>query len=112
MSDDAIVQSVIPIPGLRPELHSAKDELIRESNLSDKLDEVSEAMAARPWLSRLVRDVQAGRRTAVVTTSLGALVVTVAVGAGLELGVRHGQDLREISRLVQTWRKRAKKRRK
>ena len=109
---DEIVQSVIPIPGLRPELHSLKDEVIRESNLPEKLEEVAAAMAARPWISRLLRDVRAGRRTAVVTTSLGALVVTAAVGAGLELGVRHGKDLSELSHLVQAWRKRARKRRK
>jgi hypothetical protein len=112
VSRDDIVQSVIPIPGLRPELHSLKDEVIRESNLPEKLDEVSEAIAARPWLSRLIRDDHAGRRTAVVTTSLGALVVTAAVGAGLELGLRHGKDLRELSRLVKGWRKRSRKRRK
>ena len=106
-----IAQSVIPIPGLRPELHSIRDEVIRDSNLEDKLEEVDQAMRSRPWLSRLLRDVQAGRKTAVVTTSLGALVVTAAVGAGLELGVRHGRDLREVARLVHNWRKRVKKRR-
>ena len=111
MSHDDIVQSVIPIPGLRPELHSLRDTVIRESNLEEKLDEVDEATRVRPWLSRLVRDVQAGRKTAVVTTSLGALVVTAAIGAGLELGVRHGKDLRELNRLVTSWRKRTKKRR-
>lgn len=106
-----LAQSVIPIPGLRPEVHSIRDEVIRESNLEDKLEEVDRAMRSRPWLSRLIRDVQADRKTAVVTTSLGALVVTAAVGAGLELGVRHGRDLREIARLVRNWRRRAKQRR-
>ena len=105
-----IAQVVIPVPGLRPELHSTTDEVIRQSNLEDKLEEVAEAMRSRPWLGRLVRDVQAGRKTAVVTTSLGALVVTVAVGAGLELGVRHGKDLRELSRLVHNWQERARRR--
>ena len=103
---------VIPVPGLRPELHSTNNELIRESNLEDKLEEVAEALRSRPWLGRLVRDVNMGRKTAVVTTSLGALVVTVAVGAGLELGVRHGRDLRDFARLVHNWRRRARRPRK
>ena len=100
------------MPGLRPDLHSIKDEVIRRGNLEDKLEEVAEAMRSRPWFGRLVRDVHSGRKTAVVTTSLGALVVTVAVGAGLELGVRHGKDLREIGRLVHNWRRRARRLRK
>ena len=107
-----IAQAVIPVPGLRPALHSTHDEIVRESNLEDKLDEVAEAMRSRPWLGRLIRDVKAGRKTAVVTTSLAALVVTVAVGTGLELGLRHGQDLRDFARRVNNSRRRAKRRRK
>ena len=95
-----IAQAVIPIPGLRPELHAADDRVIQPSNLDDKLEDVAEAMRSRPWLSKLIRDVNAGKKTAVVTTSLGALVVTVAVGTGIELGVRHGKDLREVAKLV------------
>ena len=111
-TSNEIAQVVIPVPGLRPELHSTSNEVIRKSNLEDKLQEVAEAMRSRPWLGRLIRDVNAGRRTAVVTTSLGALVMTVAVGAGLELGVRHGKDLRDLARLVNNWRRRAKRLRK
>ena len=99
------------MPGLRPDLHSPTDEVIRHSNLEDKLEDVAQALRSRPWLGKLIRDLNSGRKTAVVTTSLGALVVTVAVGAGLELGVRHGQDLREITRLVHNWRRRARRRR-
>lgn len=98
-SGDDIAQSEVPIPGLRP------------GNREDKLGDVAEAMRIRPWLGKLVRDVKAGNRTAIVTTSLGALVVTTAVGAGLELGIRHGQDLRELAQLVENWRRRRKRRR-
>ena len=51
-----IAQSVIPIPGLRPELHDSHDTLIRESNLDEKTSELQAALDARPWFKDLLRD--------------------------------------------------------
>jgi hypothetical protein len=95
-----IVQSVIPIPGLKPELRDSHNDVVRESNLTDKLDELDEAVKARPWLRQLLHDVTENKKTSIVTISLGALVVTTAIGAGIELGIRHGRDLREVGALL------------
>jgi hypothetical protein len=95
-----IVQSVIPIPGLKPELRDARSSIVRESNLTDKLEELDEAVEARPWLRQLIHDVADNKKTSIVTISLGALVITTALGAGVELGIRHGRDLRELGALV------------
>ncbi|HEY1294325.1 MAG TPA: hypothetical protein VGJ60_14710 [Chloroflexota bacterium] len=95
-----IVQSVIPIPGLRPELRNSQNAVVRESNLTDKLDELDEAVQSRPWLRQLLREVAENKKTSIVTLSLGALVVTTAIGAGIELGIRQGRDLREIGTLL------------
>src|SRR4051794_36974802 len=106
-----IAQSVIPIPGLRPEVHDSHDTLIRESNLDEKASELQAAVEARPWFNALLRDVQNNKKTSIVTIALGALVVTSAGGAGIELGIRHGRDLREIGALLES-RKLPRKRRK
>ncbi len=94
------VQSVIPIPGLKPELRDSHNGIVRESNLIEKLDELNEAIQARPWLQHLLHDVAANKKTSIVTISLGALVVTTAIGAGIEMGIRHGRDLREVGALL------------
>ncbi len=97
-----IVQSVIPIPGLKPELRNSQNAVVRESNLTDKLDELDEAVRARPWLRQLLHDVADNKKTSIATISLGALVLTTAVGAGIELGIRHGRDLSEIGVLLES----------
>ncbi len=101
MISHQFVQSVIPIPGLKPELRDSHDAVIRESNLHDKLDELDEAVNARPWLRQLLHDVAENKKTSIVTISLGALVLTTALGAGIELGIRHGRDLREVGALLE-----------
>ena len=97
-----IVQSVIPIPGLKPELRNSHNAVVRESNLTEKLEELDEAVNARPWLRQLLHDVADHKKTSIVSISLGALVLTTAVGAGIELGVRHGRDLSEIAVLLES----------
>jgi hypothetical protein len=97
-----IVQSVIPVPGLRPELRDQRSVLIRESNLHEKVAELEAAVEACPWFRDLLDDVRANRKTSIVSISLGALVLTSAVGAGIELGIRHGRDLREVGALLES----------
>src|SRR5437763_5899883 len=54
-SGDDIAESVIPVPGLRPELRSAGGRLVRASNIDEKLEDVLEAVRSRPWLAALIR---------------------------------------------------------
>ena len=104
---NAIAESLVPIPGLRPELrHPRTGEVIRQTNLDEKLDELADAVRSRPWLQQVLRDVRAGHRTSIVTVSFGVLVLTTAVGASIELGLRHGRDLREIAGLLDEWSRR------
>ena len=91
-------------------MRSCQDQLVRSSNLDAKLADVADAIKARPWFRKLVRDVRLGKKTSIVTISLGALVVTTAVGAGIELGIRHGKDLRDLAELIDKFSKRRRRR--
>jgi hypothetical protein len=92
-------------------LRSASGWLIRASNIDEKLEDVLEAIRSRPWLTALIRDIKAGKRTSIVSISLGALVVTSALGAGVELGIRHGKDLAELASGLEKWSRRRKRHR-
>ncbi|MBI2074646.1 MAG: hypothetical protein HYT83_02275 [Candidatus Levybacteria bacterium] len=107
----SLVQTIIPIAGLRPEYTRRRLDLVRGGaqpefvireethvgdNLGEKLVEVEQVVAEKPWLRKLLEDVVNGERSAVFIVTLGALVITTAVGAGYEFGVRGGRDLKEL----------------
>ena len=97
----AIAEARIPVTGLQPPVHDTKrGEVIKEGNLTNRLPELNDAIDKRPWFRQLLKDVRAGKKSAVVTTALGGIVITAAIGAGFEFGIRHGQDLREFSKLL------------
>jgi hypothetical protein len=106
-----LAQSEIGIPGLVPAknygkiIHAETGEVMREEgfaadNLEEKVDELEQALKSRPWLERLRDDVRAGKKTSIVEVVLGGLVLTTAIGAGVELGIRHGKDIHYLYDLV------------
>lgn len=82
------------------------------SNLLEVLPDVRTAIfgkpeenkEGKPWYPKLLRDVQRGKKKAIVVTALGSLMIFVA-GVGVELGLRHGQDLREFDKLLRRGKK-------
>lgn len=93
------------LPGLRP----IYEKWGRAgSNLLEVLPDVRDAIFGPPgeekekgkkWYPKLLRDVQRGKKKAIVITAFGSLLIFVAA-AGVELGLRHGQDLREFNKLL------------
>lgn len=83
------------------------------SNLLEVLPHVRTAIFGPPgeekekgkkWYPKLLRDVKQGKKKAIVVTALGSLIIFVAA-AGIELGLRHGQDLREFDKLLERGKK-------
>lgn len=74
------------------------------SNLWRILPDVRDAVLKKGWYPKLLSDVRQGKKKAVVITTLGSLAIFVAA-AGVELGLRHGQDLRVFDKLLKRGKK-------
>lgn len=104
------VETVLSIPGLRPGSVDSRVRLVIggslpqwevekrmvPDNLNEQIDKVAVAIAERPWIDDLIKDIEGGRRSAVYKVSLGAIVILVAGVAGYEFGIREGRDFHNL----------------
>jgi hypothetical protein len=77
----------------------------RPDNLEEVLPNLEKEIAARPWLQQFLEDVRRGERHAIFKLAVGSIIITAAAGAGYELGVAHGRDLRALVDLLANRRK-------
>lgn len=75
-----------------PEIYK---KVVRSFRETDPKKQEEDAVASAPWFKDLIKDVKAGKKTALIEAGAGVLMFFVAVGAGYEFGVRKGIDLRE-----------------
>lgn len=101
----------IPVSSLKPRKDGGGINLldalpaIKKAILGSKeKKEGEEKEEGKKWYPKLLRDVKQGKKKAVVVAALGTLMIFVA-GAGIELGLRHGQDLREFDKLLRRGKK-------
>lgn len=104
----SITQVDVRIPGLMPAVHNSEGRIIQPSNLEDLAQQARAIFAERPWYRSLLSDVRQHRKSAVFVATLGGITIFAAAVAGFEFGVRHGQDLRYLSKILK--RKRPKDR--
>ncbi|OGE64884.1 hypothetical protein A3I48_01205 [Candidatus Daviesbacteria bacterium RIFCSPLOWO2_02_FULL_36_7] len=96
-----LAQTAIPVAGLRPDIINLDTgKIVTRGNIREKTSLVNEEIKSRSWFSELLRDARLGRRSAIVEVTLGALIITGAIGAGVELGLRHGMDIDTFSKLL------------
>ncbi|HEU0168126.1 MAG TPA: hypothetical protein VFS62_10140 [Chloroflexota bacterium] len=100
-----ISQFSVPVDDLLPEVRTSK-AVERPDNLEQVLPNLEKEIAARPWLQHFLEDVRRGDKQAIFKLAVGSIVITAAAGAGYELGVAHGRDLKHLLDLL------AKRRRK
>lgn len=62
------------------------------------------------WFIELIKDVKAGKKTALVEAGAGILTFFVAAAAGYEFGIRKGEDLRSWADKMKKIKKRLQKR--
>lgn len=91
------VQSFIPIVGLKPPLIDRNGREMG-GNILEKLPELRNEIKQKLWIRELFKDVLKKRSTAVVTIIAGGLIITASLGV-FELGIKHGQDIKEFSKI-------------
>lgn len=96
----SLAQAGVDIPGLRPEIRGSDGRITRPSNLTDLAEQAKEVFITKPWYRLLLRDVRQGKKSAVFITVLGGITIFAATAAGFEFGIRHGQDLRNLPRIL------------
>lgn len=103
---------IVKIPGLRPPLLRKEDEIAKPSNLeSEEILEKLGGVLSLPdnpeeqpsktakWFHNLSEEVKKGKKSAIFYPELGAVVFVVGIGV-VEFGVRHGEDIRKLARLL------------
>jgi len=92
-------QFSVPVEHLLPEVRTSK-AVERADNLEQVLPNLEKEIAARPWLQHFLDDVRRGEKKAIFKLAVGSIVITAAAGAGYELGVAHGRDLKALLDLL------------
>lgn len=104
------IESVIRVIGLRPPVLDSNGQVgidgrtnkPCEGNLEEKLPEIEKIIKrAHHWLPRLVGEVTAHKKSAIVFAAVGGLTILSAVGAGYEFGIKHGEDIRDFYSRIQ-----------
>jgi|SRR3989344_7552436 len=95
-----LTQVDVRIPGLIPGVHKSEGGIIQPSNLADLAHQARAIFAEKPWYQLLLRDVRQHKKSAVFIVALGTVTIFVATAAGFEFGVRHGQDLRHLPKIL------------
>lgn len=95
-----VVEAVVPVVGLKPgKRNSDTGEIIIDNNLRERTPNLLESLRKATWFKPLLRDVRKGDKSAIAKLTLGAIIVTAAIGAGYEFGIRDGVDLRNFKEL-------------
>ena len=90
-----VVSERIPMGGIRPDM-VGPDNTVREGNFNDKRTLILEELNKRPWFRALAEDVQANRKSAILVTFVGGVMIIAVAAAGYEFGIRHGRDIRQL----------------
>lgn len=101
MAELLIAEIGVEVPGLKPDVRSSTDDkIIRPSNLDTLAEKVDEILSNKPWYRLLLDDVSQSKKSAIFTIALGTLTIFVATAAGFEFGIRHGQDLKHLPKIL------------
>lgn len=95
-----LAQRDVGITGLRPDTRDSNGKIIEPNNLTDLAEEARAIFAEIPWYRSLLREVRQNKKSAIFIAALGGITIFVAGTAGFEFGVRHGQDLRHLPRIL------------
>lgn len=98
--DVLIAQIDVSIPGLRPDIRDSNGIIIKSNNLTDLASEARIIFADKPWYRPLLNDVRRHKKSAIFLAALGGITIFVATAAGFEFGIRHGQDLRHLPKIL------------
>lgn len=90
----------VDIPGLRPAVYDSEGKVIEPDNLGDLTEEARAIFDEKPWYRTLLAEVRQHQKSAIFVTVLGGITIFVATAAGFEFGLRHGQDLRHLPRIL------------
>lgn len=103
-----IAQVHVDVPGLMPDIINAKGEMLKQSNLGEKLPFIHDTLEGiepkehKTFYQKIIEDIHSGKKSAIYTiTGIGVLTFFVATVAGFEFGIRHGKDLRHLDSLLQ-----------
>lgn len=102
ISEFQIAQTDVLVPGLKPDVRAdVNGPIVKASNLEGLTDKVRDTLDEKPWYKHLLTDVLEGKKSAVfIVSSIGVLTIFAATAAGVEFGIRHGRDLRELQNLL------------
>jgi hypothetical protein len=95
------VQSKVEVPGLMPPVLTPEGKVKQPDNLAEKAEEIKRIADEKPWLKSLISDVRQGKKSAIFTVGVGSIIIFSAV-VGFEFGLRHGKDIRELSRIIRS----------
>lgn len=98
--DVPVGQLDVSLPGLIQEIRNTNDQVIEPSNLGDLAEEAKAIFAQKSWYRSLLRDVRQHKKSAIFVVAMGGIIIFVATAAGFEFGVRHGQDLRHLPKIL------------
>lgn len=98
--DVPVGQLDVSITGLRAEIRDTNGKIIEPGNLLDLAEEARAIFDEIPWYRSLLSAVRQHKKSAVFVAAAGGIIIFVATAAGFEFGVRHGQDLRHLPRIL------------
>ncbi|MDP2672130.1 MAG: hypothetical protein Q8O68_01315 [Candidatus Daviesbacteria bacterium] len=92
------VQTILKVAGLVPWSYDKNNKRVGQDNLQDKLPQLEQEIANKPWVLRLLDQVHNGEKNGIFTISPGRIIITVALATtlGVEFGFRGGRDLKEL----------------
>lgn len=95
-----IAQIRVDVPGVRPEIRDVNGQVVCPTNLEGLAKVARETFQQKPWFGPLLRDVRQGKKSAIFVTVLGGITIFAATAAGFEFGIRHGQDLKHLPKIL------------
>lgn len=98
--DVPVGQLEVSIPGLRPEIRNLDGRVISPNNLGDLAEGARAIFDEKPWYRPLLKEIRQHKKSAIFVAVLGGITIFVATAAGFEFGIRHGQDLRHLPKIL------------
>lgn len=95
-----LAQTTVDIPGFKPDIRGFDGKINIKGNLGELSGEIQGILFQRSFYRKLLQSVRQDRRSAIFYGVIGGISIVAATAVGFEFGIRHGQDLRILPKLL------------